>query len=45
MIIAPLVFTTLVVGIAKMGDTAMIGEWEVKGLFGFITASLVSLFC
>ena len=26
MIIAPLVFTTLVVGIAKMGDTAMIGR-------------------
>ena len=26
MIIAPLVFTTLVVGIAKMGDTTMIGR-------------------
>ena len=32
MIIAPLVFTTLVVGIAKMGDTAMIGRVGVKAM-------------
>lgn len=43
MIIAPLVFTTLVVGIAKMGDTAMIGRVGGKAMLWFITASLVSL--
>jgi Na+/H+-dicarboxylate symporter len=43
MIIAPLVFTTLVVGIAKMGDTAMIGRVGGKAMLWFISASLVSL--
>ena len=43
MIIAPLVFTTLVVGIAKMSDMRMIGRVETKAMLWFITASLVSL--
>jgi Na+/H+-dicarboxylate symporter len=44
MIIAPLVFTTLVVGIAKMSDVKMIGRVGSKAMLWFITASLVSLF-
>ncbi len=44
MIIAPLVFTTLVVGIAKMSDLKMIGRVGTKAMLWFITASLVSLF-
>ncbi len=44
MIIAPLVFTTLVVGIAKMSDIKMIGRVGTKAMMWFITASLVSLF-
>lgn len=43
MIIAPLVFTTLVVGIAKMSDLKMIGRVGSKAMLWFITASLVSL--
>ncbi len=43
MIIAPLVFTTLVVGIAKMSDVSMIGRVGSKAMLWFITASLVSL--
>jgi len=43
MIIAPLVFSTLVVGIAHMEDTAAIGRVGVKTLGWFIGASLVSL--
>jgi len=43
MIIAPLVFTTLVVGIAHMEDSASIGRVGVKTLGWFILASLVSL--
>ncbi|MCR5861334.1 dicarboxylate/amino acid:cation symporter [Flavobacterium sp. J372] len=43
MIIAPLVFTTLVVGIAKMGDMKMVGRVGGKALAWFITASLSSL--
>ena len=43
MIIAPLVFTTLVVGIAKMGDGKMIGRVGGKAMLWFITASFVSL--
>jgi len=43
MIIAPLVFSTLVVGIAHMGDTASIGRIGVKTMAWFITASLASL--
>lgn len=43
MIIAPLVFSTLVVGIAKMSDISMIGRVGGKAMLWFITASLVSL--
>ena len=43
MIIAPLVFTTLVVGIAKMSDMGMIGRVGSKAMAWFISASLVSL--
>jgi Na+/H+-dicarboxylate symporter len=43
MIIAPLVFSTLVVGIAHMGDTAAIGRIGVKTMTWFISASLLSL--
>ena len=43
MIIALLVFSTLVVGIAKMGDIATVGRNGGKALGWFIFASLVSL--
>jgi len=43
MIIAPLVFSTLVVGIAHMGDAASVGRVFGKALGWFITASLISL--
>jgi Na+/H+-dicarboxylate symporter len=43
MIIAPLVFTTLVVGIAKLGDLKAVGRVGGKALAWFITASLISL--
>jgi Na+/H+-dicarboxylate symporter len=43
MIIAPLVFTTLVVGIAKLGDLKAVGRVGGKAMLWFITASLVSL--
>jgi Na+/H+-dicarboxylate symporter len=43
MIIAPLVFSTLVVGIAKLGDLNTVGRVGGKALLWFVTASLVSL--
>ncbi|MGJ3649561.1 dicarboxylate/amino acid:cation symporter [Sphingomonas sp. GlSt437] len=43
MIIAPLVFATLVVGIAHMGDTSTLGRVGIKSLIWFICASLLSL--
>jgi Na+/H+-dicarboxylate symporter len=43
MIIAPLVFGTLVVGIAHMGDTGALGRVGIKSLIWFIGASLMSL--
>jgi len=43
MIIAPLVFSTLVVGVAHMGDTKTIGRIGAKALGWFVAASLVSL--
>ncbi|MCF2514047.1 dicarboxylate/amino acid:cation symporter [Sphingomonas sp. G124] len=43
MIIAPLVFSTLVVGIAHMGDTAALGRVGLRSLIWFVGASLVSL--
>ncbi|MBS1582250.1 MAG: dicarboxylate/amino acid:cation symporter [Bacteroidetes bacterium] len=43
MIIAPLVFSTLVVGIAKLGDLRTVGRVGGRSLLWFLTASLVSL--
>lgn len=43
MIIAPLVFTTLVVGIAKLGDLKTVGRIGGKALLWFVSASLISL--
>src|ERR1700712_4401940 len=43
MIIAPLVFATLVVGIAKLGDLKTVGRVGGKAMIWFISASLVSL--
>lgn len=43
MIVAPLVFTTLVVGVAKLGDIKAVGRIGGKTLLWFISASLVSL--
>ncbi|WCM28901.1 dicarboxylate/amino acid:cation symporter [Sphingomonas sp. QA11] len=43
MIIAPLVFSTLVVGIAHMGDTGALGRVGLRSLAWFICASLLSL--
>ncbi len=43
MIIAPLVFSTLVVGIAKMGEMQMVGRVGAKAMAWFISASLISL--
>jgi Na+/H+-dicarboxylate symporter len=43
MIIAPLVFTTLVVGIAKLGNVSAVGRIGGKALGWFFTASLMSL--
>ncbi len=43
MIIAPLVFTTLVAGIAHMEDAASVGRIGVKTMVWFIGASVVSL--
>ena len=43
MIIAPLVFSTLVVGIGHMSDAGAVGRVGGKAMLWFITASLVSL--
>ncbi|GGE62784.1 dicarboxylate/amino acid:cation symporter [Massilia psychrophila] len=43
MIIAPLVFSTLVVGIARMGDTREVGRIGIKALGWFVIASVISL--
>ena len=43
MIIAPLVFSTLVVGIAHMGDASSVGRIFFKSLAWFLSASLISL--
>jgi len=43
MIIAPLVFATLVTGIAHMGDASEVGRVGVKTIGWFILASIVSL--
>ncbi len=43
MIIAPLVFSTLVAGIAHLGDTSAVGRVGVRTLGWFLLASVVSL--
>ncbi len=43
MIIAPLVFSTLVVGIAHMGDASSVGRIFFKSLAWFLSASFISL--
>ena len=43
MIVAPLVFFTLVVGVAKLGDLKSVGRIGAKTLFWFLCASLASL--
>ena len=43
MIIAPLVFSTLVVGIAKLGDVKAVGRIGGKTLLWFLCASFLSL--
>ncbi|WP_158795698.1 dicarboxylate/amino acid:cation symporter [Pedobacter sp. L105] len=44
MIIAPLVFTTLVVGVAKVGDIKAVGRIGGKTMLWFLSASVLSLF-
>jgi Na+/H+-dicarboxylate symporter len=43
MIIAPLVFSTLVVGMAKMGDIQTVGRIGIKAMLWFFSASFFSL--
>jgi Na+/H+-dicarboxylate symporter len=43
MIVAPLVFTTLVVGVAKLGDINSVGRIGGKTLLWFLAASFMSL--
>jgi len=43
MIVAPLVFTTLVVGVAKLGDIKSVGRIGGKTLLWFLSASFLSL--
>lgn len=43
MIVAPLVLTTLIVGVAKLGDISSVGRIGGKTLLWFIGASLMSL--
>ncbi|NOS87065.1 MAG: dicarboxylate/amino acid:cation symporter [Methylococcaceae bacterium] len=43
MIIAPLVFATLVVGMAKMGDGQTVGRIGLKAMLWFFSASITSL--
>jgi Na+/H+-dicarboxylate symporter len=43
MIVAPLVLTTLIVGVAKLGDISSVGRIGGKTLLWFLAASLLSL--
>lgn len=43
MIIAPLVLSTLIAGIAKMGDLKAVGRVGGKSILWFVSASLISL--
>ncbi|MBC7553296.1 MAG: dicarboxylate/amino acid:cation symporter [Taibaiella sp.] len=44
MIVAPLVFTTLVVGVAKQGNTKAVGRIGGKTMLWFLCGSFISLF-
>ncbi|ANI88554.1 C4-dicarboxylate ABC transporter [Arachidicoccus ginsenosidimutans] len=44
MVISPLVFCTLTVGIAKLGDLKAVGRVGGKAMLWFVSASVVSLF-
>jgi Na+/H+-dicarboxylate symporter len=44
MIVAPLVFATLVVGVAKVGDIKAVGRIGGKTMLWFVSASFLSLF-
>ena len=43
MLVAPLILSTIVVGIAHMGDSTALGRIGVRALAWFITASLISI--
>lgn len=43
MIVGPLIFTTLVAGIAKVGDAKAVGRIGAKTMLWFVSASLLSL--
>jgi Na+/H+-dicarboxylate symporter len=43
MLVAPLVLSTIVVGIANMGDSAALGRIGFRSIVWFITASLISI--
>ena len=43
MIVAPLVFATIVVGIVNMGDSAALGRIGLRALLWFVMASLISI--
>lgn len=43
MIIAPLVFATLVSGLASMGNSSAVGRVGLKAMIWFVSASLISL--
>lgn len=43
MIIAPLIITTIIAGIARMGDTAALGRISTRAIIWFFIASVVSL--
>ncbi|TYC94413.1 dicarboxylate/amino acid:cation symporter [Novosphingobium sp. BW1] len=43
MVIAPLIFATLVTGIARMNDVGLLGRIGLRALVWFLSASLVSL--
>lgn len=43
MLVAPLVLSTIVVGIAHMGDSSALGRIGTRALIWFITASLISI--
>jgi Na+/H+-dicarboxylate symporter len=43
MLVAPLILSTIVVGIAHMGDSTALGRIGVRAILWFITASLISI--